>query len=72
MAVGHGERVGIFDVDLFLARAPFALGGFHRNAGSLQVLAQGTHHAFFLGGLEDVVILDVVARRLRLGVAAAG
>ena len=61
MAVGHGQRVSIFDVDLFLARAPFAFRILDRNAGGSELLAQRPHHALFLGGLEDVVILDVVA-----------
>ena len=61
MAVGHLERVGIADVDLLLARPPFALGVLDRDAGALQALADGAHHALLLGGLQDVVVLDVAA-----------
>ena len=34
--VGHLQRLGIFDVDFFLARAPFALGILDRNAGAVR------------------------------------
>jgi hypothetical protein len=69
VAVGHVEGLGIAHVDLFLAGAPFALGVLHRNAGAVQAVADGPHDAFFLGGLEDVIVLDVLAGRLEAAVA---
>ena len=65
MPVGHVERVGIADVDLLLARAPLALGVLDRDAGALQAVADGAHHALLLGGLEDVIVLDVGAGGLQ-------
>ena len=68
VAVGHGQRIGVAHVDLFLARAPFALGVFHGDAGRLQVLADGAQHRLVADGLEDAVVLDVVIGRARLAV----
>ena len=69
MAVGHLERAGVADIDLFLARAPFALRILDRDAGAVEPVADRPHHALFLGGLEDVVVLDVVAGGGRVDVA---
>ena len=65
VAVGHLQRIGVADVDLFLARPPLALGVLDRDAGPLQPAADGAHHALLLGGLQDVVVLDVGAGRLQ-------
>ena len=54
VAVGHLERLGIADVDFFLARTPLALGVLDRNAGRLHLVAQPAHHAFFLGRDADL------------------
>ncbi|MNF73957.1 hypothetical protein D3C84_559770 [compost metagenome] len=70
VVVGHGHGVGVADVDLFLARAPFTLGVFHGNAGCLQVLADRPQHRLFTGGLEDVVVLDVMAGGFRFVIVA--
>ena len=66
VAVGHLQRIGIAHVDLGLAGAPLALGILHRDPGALQPVADRPHHGLFLGGLEDVVILDVAAGRLQI------
>ena len=70
VVVGHGHGIGVSDVDFFLARSPFALGVFHGNAGRLQVLANRPQHRLFAGGLQDVVVLDVVTGGFRLVVVA--
>ena len=62
VAVGHGQRVGVADVDLLLARPPLALRVLDRDAGALQAGADRPHHPLFLGGLEDVVVLDIARR----------
>ena len=51
MAVGHGQGVGVADIDLALTRPPFAFGILHRDAGRLQLGADGAHYRFFLGSL---------------------
>jgi hypothetical protein len=69
MPVGHFQRFGIFDIDLFLPRPPFAFGVFDRNARTMQAIADGAHDALLLGRLQDVIVLDVVARRLEIAIA---
>ena len=66
MAVGHLERFGVAEVELGLARAPFALGELDRDAGGVHAVADRPDQALFLGGLEDVVVLDVPAGGLEL------
>ena len=60
------EGLGVADVELLLARAPLALRILDRDARGLQQVAHRAHHRLFLGGLEDVVVLDVVAGRLEV------
>jgi hypothetical protein len=69
VGVGGGERAVVADVDLLLAGAGLALGGFHRNAGGVQPGADRPHHVFLLGGLEDVIVLVVGADRREAAVA---
>ncbi|MCY1302811.1 hypothetical protein D9M70_524920 [compost metagenome] len=69
MPVGHCQRVGITHVDLFLPGRRLALGIFDRDAGALQAVADRPHHIFFLGGLEDVVVLVVAADELQVAIA---
>ncbi len=59
MPVRHFQHFGVADVDLFLARAPFALGVLDRDAGRLHLVAQPAHHALFLGGDADQVVADI-------------
>ena len=63
MAIRHLQCFGVTDIDLFLARSPFALGVLDRNAGVLQAVADGPHDRLYLGGLEDMVVLDIAAGR---------
>ena len=72
MPIGHLQRVGVADVDLLLPRPPFALRVLDRDAGALQALADGAHDAFLLGGLQDVIVLDVAAGGLEAVEALAG
>ncbi len=59
--VGHLQGVGIADVDLLLARPPFALGVLHRNRRGIEAGADCPHHRLFLAGLQDVVVLNIGA-----------
>src|SRR5579884_3667826 len=61
MAIGHRERVGISDVDLVLAAAPFAFGVFDRNAGSDHLIPHVAQRRFVAAGLEDMVVYPVTA-----------
>ncbi|MNO61409.1 hypothetical protein D3C76_520560 [compost metagenome] len=70
VAVGHGQRVGVDHIDLFLPGAPFALRVLHRNPRRLQVAADGAHHRLLAHGLQDAVVLDVVVDRPGLVVVA--
>jgi hypothetical protein len=45
-----------------------ALGDLHRDAGGVHVVADRADHALFLGGLQDVVVLDVPAGVLQVPV----
>ena len=69
VAVGHLEGGRVAEVDLLLSLAPLALGELHGHAGVLHVIADGAHQRLFLGGLEDVVVLEVVRHRRELLVA---
>ena len=71
VAVGHFQRFGIAHVDFLLARPPFAFGVLHRDSRRLHALAHRPHHRLFAGGLQDVVVLDVVAGGFRIAVVAA-
>ncbi len=69
VVVGHGEGIRIADIDLLLPRPPFTLGILNCDARARQSEADRAHHLLLLGGLEDVVILDVLPGGLRLVVA---
>ena len=69
VAVRHLEGLGVAHVDLLLARAPLALGVLDRDAGTREAIAQGAHVDLLLGGLQDMIVLDVVTRRLQIAVA---
>src|SRR3984893_5558832 len=60
VAVRHLEGGPVAEVDLLLPLAPLALGKLHGHAAALHVIADRTDERLFLGGLEDVVVLEVV------------
>ena len=59
----HLERGGITEIELGLPGTPLALGEFDRNAGRIHAVADLPDQPFFLGGLQNVVVLDVPASR---------
>ena len=69
VVVGSGQRVGISDVDLFLTGVCLALGALDRDARAVERVADRSHHALFLGGLEDVVVFVIGADRGQVAVA---
>ncbi len=68
MPVGHLQRLGIDEVQLLLAGAPLAFALLHRDAGGFHAVADRAHQRLALGGLQDVVVLDVPAGRLEIAV----
>src|SRR5881398_3246652 len=66
MPVGHFERLGVFDIDFLLPRSPLSLRVFDWYAGSLQAVADRPHHTLFLGRLQDMIVLNVVAGGLEV------
>ena len=66
--VGHLQRLGIDQVELLLAGTPLALALLDRDAGRLHAVADRAHQRLALGGLEDVVVLDVPAGGLEIAV----
>ena len=66
VVVGRIHRIGILDVDLFLTSLCLALGTFDRDARAVQTVADGPHHLFLFGGLEQVVILVVIRDRVQI------
>lgn len=56
--------------DFFLTGGRLSLGVLDRHPRPLQTGANGAHDLFFLGRLEDVVILVVAARELQVAIAA--
>ncbi len=69
VAVGHLQRVRVAEVDLLLPPPPFPLGELHRDPRRLHPVADGAHQRLLLGGLEDVVVLEVVGDRSEAVVA---
>ena len=67
--VRHLQRLGIDQVQLLLARPPLALALLNRDAGRLHAVADRPHQRLALGGLEDMVVLDVPAGGLEIAVA---
>jgi hypothetical protein len=69
VAIRHLEGVRVAQIELGLARTPFAFGGFDRDAGALHAVADGADQALLLGRLADVIVLDVPAGCLETFVA---
>ncbi len=65
MVVGGIQCVGVAVVHLVLTGIGLALGVLDGDARAIEPVADGAHHPLFLGGLEDVVILVVVADRVQ-------
>ncbi len=61
VVIGSVERLGIFDVQLFLASLCLAFCALDRDASGIEVVADRPHDVFFFGGLEDVIILIICA-----------
>ena len=59
VAVGHLQRFGVADIDLFLPRSPLALRILDRDAGHAHVVAQPAHISLFLGGDADQIVADM-------------
>jgi len=72
VAVGHLQRLGVAQVELVLPQPPLALGGFHRDTGVLEGAAGSGGKALGAAALEDVVVLQVPAGGLQVGVAPLG
>ncbi len=66
--VGHRQRLGVADVQLVLAKSPFALGVLDRNAGRLEMPPNRRCEGLRAGALEDVVILEIPADRREAGI----
>ena len=64
--VGHFHRLGIFEIELLLAVPPLALATFHGNAGGVHMVADLADDAFFLGGLQYVIVLDIGSVRRQI------
>ena len=62
--VGRLEDVVVADVDLVLAVRRLALAELDRNVGGAHLRAKEVMQGLRLGGLEQVVVLVVVAERL--------
>src|SRR5262249_50612940 len=67
--VGLLEHLAVAQVDLLLARAPFALARFHRDAAPVERPHDRADYRLFPRALEDVVVLDVRPERLQVVVA---
>ncbi len=70
MIVSGIQGIGVMHIDFFLARIRLTLGIFNGDTGTLQACADRPHDMLFLRGLEDVVILIIVADRLQPAIAA--
>ena len=70
VAVGHGQRVGVADVELVLADAPLALRALDGHARPAQVAAHRRGDVLGAGALQQVVVLEVPAGGVEVGVAA--
>src|SRR6266508_2915039 len=68
-AVRHLEGLGVHEVDLFLSPAPLALGRLDGDVRRLHPVADGADERLLLGGLEDVVVLQVARDRGQVRVA---
>ena len=70
MAIRHVQSLCITHVNLFLTGTGFPLAVFNRHASPLQTRSYGPHHFFLLCGLENVIVLVVVAGSRQTSVAA--
>ena len=61
VSVGHGERVGVVNVELGLTSVGLTLAALDRDPRLVEPIADGPHHIFLTGGLEDVVVLVIGA-----------
>ena len=68
--VGHGQRLGVAEIDFVLAAAPLAFAAFDRHAGSGHAVADRAHERFIARGLQDVVINAIITGGLEVAVAA--
>ena len=71
VVIGAVQCRGIANVQLFLPGLGLALGVLDGQACCVQMVADRAHHAFFLGGLEDIVIFVVAADRRQIAKAAS-
>ena len=72
VAVGRLEDVGVAHVHLVLAEAPLALRALHRHARAREVAADGGVEVLGARALLELVVLEVPAGRLEVGVPARG
>ena len=68
--IRHLQRFGIANVDLLLTGTGLALTVLDRHSSALQTNADRPHDFFFLGGLEDVIVLVVMTGSRQASVAA--
>ena len=68
MPIGHLDRLGVAQIELGLAGSPLALRELDRDAGAVHAVPDRPDQALLLGGLEDVVVLDVPAGGLEVAV----
>jgi hypothetical protein len=66
--VRHLDRLGVGEVDLVLAAAPFALARFHRHPRGIHLVADGSEQGFLLRRLQGVVVDAVIARGDKIAV----
>ena len=67
--VSHGNRLVVDEIDLVLSPAPFAFAGFDGHFREQHVVANLPEQWFVGGGLHDVVIDPVIARRRKVSIA---
>ena len=63
VAIRHLDGLGVAQVDLLLPAPPLALRELDRHGGRLHPVADGADEPLLLGGLEDVVVLEVLGDR---------
>ena len=65
VAVRHLQRFGVSHVDFMLSQSPFAFRALDANAGCLQVASHGRREWLISGPLQDVIVLEIPAGRLK-------
>ena len=68
--IGHLQRLGISDVQLVLPESPLAFRALDRHAGLLQMPPHRGRERLRPRALENVVVLQIPARRLQAAVLA--